>query len=400
MFKLAGLIPTTLAPAALALAALTLSAAAHADVALKLGSTERVTRLFAYPNNCSVICFRNWTLEQTAAHYLSQSVQRDGYTDAKVLVKTENDQLYAKISGVPEGYEKPLAALLDAGDLAYAGASKLNADGKWAYNWYLFLPLGMAVENRKSVELLHFPPDYSLTQAQDYLRSNTTDRWAALLTENGIAATRTPAYQTIVDIAPIAAPATAGKDLEGIYAYFTDYQTSMVKQVSQNANGNALPMVAFGAPVRNWLKQQYGASVNVLGLASISPSPGVNVPVLGSNHPSYIWYAADPANYTGDDAQAKADAAGLKVMGQDLSAACWQAGMGSQPKSDAKAQLNRCTQSWQVTQAVKTCELFYTSIRHLPADQAAAKCATAPIKTQLQQLKGALPATAVPVPHL
>ncbi|MCU0074650.1 hypothetical protein N8H71_23915 [Pseudomonas koreensis] len=390
MLKLAGL----------TLAALTLSAAAHADVDLKLGSTERVTRLFAYPNNCSVICFRNWTLEQTVAHYLSQSVQRDGYTDAKVLVKNDNDQLYAEISGVPKGYDKPLTALLDAGDLAYNGASKLNADGKWAYSWYLFLPLGMALENRKSVELLHFPPDYSLTQAQDYLRSNTTDRWAALLTDNGIPADQTPAYQTIIDIAPIAAPASAGKDLEGVYDYFKDYQTTMVKQVSQNASGAVLPMVAFGAPVRNWIKQQYGATVNVLGLATISPSAGVNVPVLGSNHPSYIWYAADPSNYTGDDAQAKADAAGLKVMGQDLSAACWQAGMGSKPGTDPKALLNSCTQTWQVTQKTKTCELFYTTIRNETVAQANKTCSTAPVKSQLQQLKSPLPDMAAPAAHL
>ncbi|MCX4218252.1 hypothetical protein MKZ87_11450 [Pseudomonas sp. MCal1] len=390
MLKLAGL----------TLAALTLSAAAHADVDLKLGSTERVTRLFAYPNNCSVICFRNWTLEQTVAHYLSQSVQRDGYTNAKVLVKNDNDQLYAEISGVPKGYDKPLTALLDAGDLAYNGASKLNADGKWAYSWYLFLPLGMALENRKSVELLHFPPDYSLTQAQDYLRSNTTDRWAALLTDNGIPADQTPAYQTIIDIAPIAAPASAGKDLEGVYDYFKDYQTTMVKQVSQNASGAVLPMVAFGAPVRNWIKQQYGATVNVLGLATISPSAGVNVPVLGSNHPSYIWYAADPSNYTGDDAQAKADAAGLKVMGQDLSAACWQAGMGSKPGTDPKTLLNSCTQTWQVTQKAKTCELFYTTIRNQTVAQADKTCSTAPIKSQLQQLKSPLPDMAAPAAHL
>ncbi|WP_085684840.1 MULTISPECIES: hypothetical protein [unclassified Pseudomonas] len=390
MLKLAGL----------TLAALTLSAAAHADVDLKLGSTERVTRLFAYPNNCSVICFRNWTLEQTVAHYLSQSVQRDGYTDAKVLVKNDNDQLYAEISGVPKGYDKPLTALLDAGDLAYNGASKLNADGKWAYSWYLFLPLGMALENRKSVELLHFPPDYSLTQAQDYLRSNTTDRWAALLTDNGIPDDQTPAYQTIIDIAPIAAPASAGKDLEGVYDYFKDYQTTMVKQVSQNASGDVLPMVAFGAPVRNWIKQQYGATVNVLGLATISPSAGVNVPVLGSNHPSYIWYAADPSNYTGDDAQAKADAAGLKVMGQDLSAACWQAGMGSKPGTDPKTLLNSCTQTWQVTQKAKTCELFYTTIRNQTVAEADKTCSTAPVKSQLQQLKSPLPAMAAPAAHL
>jgi hypothetical protein len=384
----------------LTLAALTLSAAAHADVDLKLGSTERVTRLFSYPNNCNVICFRHWTLEQTVEHYLTQSVQRDGYSTAKVRVKTDNDHLYADISGVPKGYEKPLARLLDAGDLAYSGAKKLNVDGKWAYSWYLFLPLGMALENRKSVELLHFPPDYSLTQAQDYLRSATTDRWATLLTDNGIPAAQTPGYQTIIDIAPIAAPATAGKDLEGVYGYFKDYQTTMVKEVSQNASGAALPMVAFGAPVRNWIKQQYGPTVNVLGLATISPSAGVNVPVLGSNHPSYIWYAADPATYTGEDAQAKADAAGLTVMGQDLSAACWQAGMGSKPGSDPAVQLKSCTQTWQVTQKEKTCELFYTSIRNLTPEQAVAKCATTPIQSQLKQLQAPAPETAVPVPAL
>lgn len=384
----------------LTLAALTLSAAAHADVDLKLGSTERVTRLFSYPNNCNVICFRHWTLEQTVEHYLTQSVQRDGYSTAKVRVKTDNDHLYADISGVPKGYEKPLARLLDAGDLAYSGAKKLNVDGKWAYSWYLFLPLGMALENRKSVELLHFPPDYSLTQAQDYLRSATTDRWATLLTDNGIPAAQTPGYQTIIDIAPIAAPATAGKDLEGVYGYFKDYQTTMVKEVSQNAHGAALPMVAFGAPVRNWIKQQYGPTVNVLGLATISPSAGVNVPVLGSNHPSYIWYAADPATYTGEDAQAKADAAGLAVMGQDLSAACWQAGMGSKPGSDPAVQLKSCTQTWKVTQKEKTCELFYTSIRNLTPEQAVAKCATTPIQSQLKQLQAPAPETAVPVPAL
>ncbi|WP_223454676.1 MULTISPECIES: hypothetical protein [unclassified Pseudomonas] len=386
--------------AALTLAALTLSTTAHADVNLKLGTTERVTRLFAYPNNCNVICFRNWTLEQTVEHYLTQSVQRDGYGDAKVLVKTDNGQLHAEIIGVPDGYEKPLAALLNAGDLAYSGANKLNADGKWVYSWYLFLPLGMALENRKSVELLHFPPDYSLTQAQDYLRSATTDRWATLLTANGIPAEQTPGYQTIIDIAPIAAPSNAGKDLEGVYGYFKDYQTTMVKEVSLNASGAALPMVAFGTPVRNWIKEQYGQTVNVLSLVQITPDNGVKVPVLGSNHPSYIWYAADPASYTGSDAQAKADAAGLKVMGQDLSAACWQATMGRQPDSNPDVELNTCRQTWQVARKEKTCELFYTSVRNLSPQQAAGKCATASIVSQLKQLKTPAPATAKPAPPL
>ncbi|KTC40179.1 hypothetical protein AO265_16090 [Pseudomonas sp. ABAC61] len=87
-------------------------------------------------------------------------------------------------------------------------------------------------------------------------------------------------------------------------------------------------------------------------------------------------------------------------MGQDLSAACWQAGMGSKPGSDPKTQLDSCTQTWQVTQKVETCEMFYTSIRKLDEQQAAAKCTSAPVKSQLQQLKSPAPAPSTEVPHL
>lgn len=374
-----------IAPIALGLIALGIGSQAAADTRVELGDQPRVTRLFAYPNNCSVICFRNWTLEQTVEHYLKQSVERDGYAAATVKVHRDNDKYYADISGVPDDYRKPLSALLDAGELAYNGAQKLNGDGKWAYDWYLFLPLGMALENRRSIELLHFPPDYSLTQAQDYLRSNTTDRWASLLTFNGIPAEQTPAYQTIVDIAPIAAPASAGSTLEGTYGYFQDYQVRMVKEVTLTSRGESLPMVAFGAPVRSWIKQQYGADLKVLGLGIISPTPGQKVPVLGSNHPSAIWYAADKANNDGD--QDKADAAGLKMMGQDLSAACWQAGMGSNTQADPQLTLNACTQKWQVTAKKQTCELFYRTIREMTPEQASAKCNTGAMTRELRELQ-------------
>ncbi|NMZ43098.1 hypothetical protein [Pseudomonas proteolytica] len=377
--------------------ALTVSTVVHADVELDLGTAQRVRQLFAYPNNCSVICFRPLTLEQTVEHYLTQSLHRDGYSRARVSVKTQQDQVRAHFTGVPDGYGQPLTALLDTADLAYDGARRLNHDGKWQFSWYLFLPLGMALENRKSIELMHFPPDYSLTHYQDYLESATTDRWATLLTANGIAAAQTPEYQTIIDIAPIAAPSTAGKDLEGVYGYFTEYQTRIVRELSLHPGGS-LPMVAFGAPVRSWIQQQYGQTLGVLGLGQISPAEGSSVAVLGANHPSYIWYAANPDSYDGDEQ--KADDAGLKVMGQDLSAACWQAGMGQKPASDPNVLLKGCMNTWQVTRKEQTCELFYTSIRELSADHAREKCATATIKTQLKRLKSPLPEASVPAPAL
>lgn len=224
---------------------------------MSLGTVKRTSDLFAYPNNCHVICYRNWTLEQTVEHYLSFSIARDNFQNGNVSVKIIEDEVFASFAGVSEDYTEALSSLLNAGDLAFEGATKLNKDGKWAFNWYLFLPLGMSLVNRKSVELLHFPPDYSLIQAQDYLESATTDRWAQLLVDNGIPTNETPGFQAIIDIAPIAAPSDAGSTLEGVYDYFTAYQTTMVALLSQDAKGEVLPMVAFGAPVQNWIKVSF-----------------------------------------------------------------------------------------------------------------------------------------------
>jgi len=367
------------------LAVLAFSSLAMADARIDLGDTQRVARLFAFPNNCHVICYRDWTLEQTVEHYLTMSARRDGHANAHVHVSRDQDRLHATISDVPGNYAEPLRKLLDSGELAYNGATQLNKEGKWSYDWYLFLPLGMALQNRRSIELLHFPPDYSLTQAQDYLRSNTTDRWAELLTFNGVDASLTPAYQTIIDIAPIAAPASAGDALTGTYGYFKDYQLRMVREMTLQSAAKPLPMVAFGAPVRSWIQQQYGPQVGVLGLVSISPQPGAQVPVLGSNHPSAIWYAADKDSHGGD--QDAADAAGLKMMGQDLTAACWQAGMGRNPEAEPKMTLDACSSKWQVTQKKQTCELFLRTIRKYTPEQAAAKCNTAGMTRSLRDLR-------------
>lgn len=338
---------------------------------IDLGETSRVENLFSFPNNCAVICYLPWSLEDTVAHYLRQSVQRDGYTEATVDVYERDGRIHAAFEGTPVDYGQRILSFLDAGDLAFAGAKELNAAGKWKFNWLFFLPLGMAVENHRSVELLHFPPDYSLTQAQNYLESATTDRWAELLTVNGIEASDTPKYQTIVDIAPIAAPASAGKELEGTYNYFDRYHTAILELWTRMDTDTAYPMVAFGAPVRAWIKTAYGVDIGVLGLATVTLPSGLEVPVVGSNHPSDIWYASDPKNYDGNEE--KADAAGIKVMTQDLKAACWQARMGETPTASASTTLSGCESYWDA-HPTAICERFYTKIRELSPEKAREKC--------------------------
>jgi hypothetical protein len=81
----------------------------------------------------------------------------------------------------------------------------------------------------------------------------------------------------------------------------------------------------------------------------------------------------------------------LKVMGQDLSAACWQAGMGQKPTNDPAALLKQCSTNWQVTHKVETCTLFFTTVRNMTPDQAAAKCRTGEVSRQIKQLQKPLP---------
>lgn len=332
-----------------------------ATFTVPLGSTEDVTNLYSYPNNCAVICYRDWTLAQTVEHYLNQSLLRDGYPNAKVSVGVTNGQYAATFRGdtLPPSYGDTLTTFLNTGKKAFSASQAINADKKWEFNWLFFLPHGMAMQNHQSVELLHFPPDYSLTQAQDYLNSKTTYRWDNMLEANGIPASKTPLFQTVIDLAPIAAPASAGSTLEGTYDYYTEYANAMLENWTVNSQSQTLPMVAFGSPVRKWIENNYKVSLSVGQLSQITLPNKTKVPVVGSNHPSYIWYV--------DEKQ------GPSTMQQDAIVSCWQARMGEKPTSDPTTTLSACTTYWQGEQ-LKTCEMYYVQAKNMTEPEAEAKC--------------------------
>ena len=136
----------------------------------------------------------------------------------------------------------------------------------------------------KTVELLHFPPDYVLERDQDYPSAHTTLRWASLLVENGAAAADTAAFKNIVDIAPIAAPSDAGQRLDGIYDKFDPYIKALLALWLPRADGSIRPMVAFGGPVRGWIKQNYAIDLKVLDCAVVQFTANIKAPILAANH--------------------------------------------------------------------------------------------------------------------
>ena len=322
----------------------------NADTIIKLGSKQRVIDLFSYPNNCDSVCFRAWTLEQTVEHYLNDSLKRDGYTDSKADIFIKDDLVLAKIPGKDlQVFSKTYEQFLEHGDTALEIARQFNKEGKWRYDWRFLLPLGQSMENNKTLEVMDFPPVSLVLETQDYLVSNTTNRWKQLLTKNGVPEKELDQFSAILDIVPVAATAGDGKKMEesGIYnGVFNKYTKPMLALWTATGDPRkSKPIMALGAPMRKWFFDAFGLKLDLLTVSLLKLDDGRSVPIMGTNHPSFFFYAAN--KYTsGSDKDEKNYAIGLEVMKQDIVAACWQAEMGMNPSADPNATKNICTGRW------------------------------------------------------
>ena len=149
------------------------------QVVFELGSTEELTQLYSYPNS-----YDDTTLEQTVEHYLLQSLDRDLTINGTADVTVDGDSFSVIISGDGkhvEQYDEQINSFLSSGKLALQAVSDMKRDKVWKENdWRFFLPHGLSITKQHSIQLLHFPPDYSLTE-QDYLNSKTSKRREELL---------------------------------------------------------------------------------------------------------------------------------------------------------------------------------------------------------------------------
>ena len=310
------------------------------EVRFDLGNTSDMTALYSYPNSTN-----GMTLEQTIEHYLTQRLQRDGITNASAVVDTSGSMYETIIRGDEtdiNDYQGRMDDFFAAGLLADTAVGDLITAEIWnSSEWRFFLPLGLPIVNQRSVQLLHFPPDYSLTE-QDYLNSSTSQRWEDLLELNGVPQADISLYESILDIAPIAAPASEGSSLDSTYTYFEPYVLAMLPLLTQAEQTQPLPIVAYGSPVRTWLSDHYNLqNFGVNSVASVEVSTGKFASVIGANHPSYVWYAIQTSR-----------ALTFSVMEEDLISACWQKDMGNDPSLNASTVMTDCTTSWQAQPVV------------------------------------------------
>lgn len=349
------------------------------EITVVLGNEDEIRRLYSYPNNFNEVGFMPETLAQTIEIYLRASLIRDGFADTTVVI-TLDGQVKATFAGSgASAYSDVLPRYLDAGRLGLEGGRQLVQDGKWRHNWRFFLPHGVALTNHPTVQLLHFPPDYVLSRDRDYLTANTTRRWAELLRRNGAEPERLDSYQNIIDIAPIAAPSDAGAKLEGVYHRFTAYIQALLA-LWLPKSGKSRPMVAFGSPVRAWLKDQFNVDLKVLSTSKINLGDGISAAVLAANHPSFIYNFVktlrDKPETPYDDRVLMI----MRVMQQDLIAAEWQVQMGNNPEADPQEILDQATVHWDSPlQRQEICELACRQALNQSQPEAQATCALIPI---------------------
>jgi len=347
------------------------------EITVTLGTVKDVVAFWTFPNNTSgVDYFPDQTVENTVEFFLKDSIRRDGISIAQLQVRQDGSAYTLFLTGEDAaGFAAALDRFVSAGMLALAASRAVNTRGAWNPLWRFMLPVGLAMMNHRCVELLHFPPEYVLERDRDYLLANTIIRWGECLTLNGADAGNIDQYQTTIDIAPIGASSNAGSAIEaalGDYSDYSSYISALLLAWTAAAQG-AKPLVAFGSPVRKWLRQAYRPgqpALRVLDAGLITVS-GKNIPFAIANHPSFFYNVIEDKNTVPPPNYAQL----AEIMRQDLVAARWQVLMSANPQLDPAALMQGCIDYYATPQGARTiCEQVYIQGFGMDKDAAGSYC--------------------------
>jgi hypothetical protein len=168
-----------------------------------------------------------------------------------------------------------------------------------------------------------------------------------------------------------------------VYTFFNDYSYAMIDFYASLPDKRIRPIVGGGYPVRQWLSEETSTpSIRVLDQAMLELESGVTVPVIGANHPSFIWYASRQHRTSDPERAFSID---MRVMTQDLVAACWQVEMsklsysdysvaGSLPLKAARVE-RACFDKWSNDERQRVCELVLMQVYGESEAEAVAGCA-------------------------
>jgi len=344
---------------------------------INLGSVKDATAFWTFPNNTSgVDYFPDQTLENTIAFFIKASLHRDGISADSITIEQKGDGYTLYLSGTDIAeFAAALDRFVSTGMLALKASRAINTRGVWNPLWRFMLPVGLAMVNHRSVELLHFPPEYVLERDRDYLLANTLIRWGECLILNDANTDQIDQYQTTIDIAPIGASSNAGSAIEaalGDYSDYSSYINTLLLDWTKSQKGTK-PLIAFGSPVRRWLHQTYlpdQPALHVLDTGTVTLS-GQRIPFAIANHPSFFYNAIDdkdtlpPSNY--DQL--------TEIMRQDLVIARWQAQMSANPTLNPATLMQDCIAYYESPQGVRTiCEQIYIQGFGMDKDTAGAYC--------------------------
>ena len=182
------------------------------SVSIELGTEERATNLFAFPNGSS----HNWTWQQTVLHWVNQTIRRD-FFDGEISADVEQDggadNWYLVLSSDNPAvqsalfeYKTRLTQMYEAGWDAYCNVlPKLVEDHRWDprhKDWRFFMPMGLPVVKTKALNFFHYPPQKMLLDLQDYLNDPVPHRIENLImaSDQGIDdRSEAQLFETIID---------------------------------------------------------------------------------------------------------------------------------------------------------------------------------------------------------
>jgi hypothetical protein len=331
------------------------------SVDISLGYAPELYQLFSYAN--PVV-----PLTDVISHTFNQTLERDmfwgSWADAYVRKGGEYRLKLSSPNHDLSGYTKVIPAYLAAGRLALKAFNAKVTNG----NGLQFqLPFGLAMANVRSVQLFHFPPSETSSYS-DYLYSPTNRRWEALLVENAFDGRERTLVERIIDLVPIAAAGGAGKEIDECDGDFTDYVRAQLVTFLGGHRTHTPPVVAMGAPVREWLRGAFKVKRRLapLTLIELEIIRGRKTQVLCANHPSqYLYDTGKPAKdahgqqlthdvraVEGQKSAAPSESP-YTIMRQDLVAAGWQAAMSKDWGADPERTLRDVKKRWTEEEVMK-----------------------------------------------